>query len=188
MAEIIRGATLDDADQILKIYAHYVENTAVSFEYAVPTLENFRGRMTATLRKYPYLVVAQDEKILGYAYAHEFIGREAYDWSAELTIYLDKDERRRGLGRRLYSALEKILQEMGILNLYACVGWTEREDEFLNHDSAKFHERLGFECVGLFRNCGCKFGRWYDMIWMEKILGEHEENPRAVQFLRDNRK
>ncbi len=185
MSEIIRAATLDDAEHILKIYAYYVKETAVSFEYTVPALENFRGRIAATLRKYPYLVIAQGEKILGYAYAHEFIWREAYDWAAELTIYIDKDERRRGLGRRLYEALEEILRDMGILNLYACVGWTEREDEFLNHDSAKFHERMGFECAGLFRKCGCKFGHWYDMIWMEKLIGEHEENPHAVRFLRE---
>ncbi|MBO4400453.1 MAG: GNAT family N-acetyltransferase [Selenomonadaceae bacterium] len=184
MNEVIRMATIDDAEQILKIYAYYVENTAISFECAVPTLENFRGRIVATLKKYPYLVAERGGKILGYAYAHEFVGRAAYDWSAELTIYLDRNERQRGLGRRLYEALEENLREMGILNLYACIGWTEREDEFLNQNSAKFHEHLGFRRVGLFQNCGRKFGRWYDMIWMEKIIGGHVENPRAVQFRR----
>lgn len=182
----IRAATIDDAAQILQIYAHYVERMAVTFECTVPTLENFRGRIAWISKKYPYLVAERDGRILGYAYAHEFVGREAYAWSAELTIYLDKDERRRGLGRRLYESLEEILREMGILNLYACVGWAEQEDEYLKQDSAKFHERLGFERVGLFRKCGRKFGRWYDMIWMEKIIGEHCESPCAVQFRREN--
>ena len=169
----IRPATLDDAEKILEIYSYYVEKTAISFEWTVPTLENFILRMKRSMKKYPYLVAVRGEKIIGYAYAHEFILREAYKYSSELTIYLDKNFRRQGAGKKLYSELEKILREMGILNLYACIGSLEVADEFLNDDSEIFHKKMGFHFVGRFKKCGYKFGRWYDMIWMEKIIGEH---------------
>lgn len=169
----IRKATLNDAEEILNIYSYYVEKTAVSFECETPTLKNFCERIKKISAKYPYLVAECEKKIVGYAYAHEFIPREAYKYSAELTIYLDKNFRRQGLGKKLYSSLEKILKDMGVLNLYACVGSIEIEDEFLNHDSKNFHEHLGFKIVGKFQKCGYKFNRWYDMIWMEKIIGEH---------------
>lgn len=169
----IRSATLDDAEELLKIYSYYVEKTAISFEWETPTLEIFQKRIERALKKYPYLVAECEGKIIGYAYAHEFILRDAYKYSAELTIYLDKNFRRNGVGRKLYETLEKNLREMGILNLYACIGSVEVEDEFLNHDSEIFHERMGFDFVGRFKNCGYKFNRWYDMIYMEKIIGEH---------------
>ena len=169
----IRSATVDDAEKILKIYSYYVTDTAISFEIKVPTLANFRGRIFRTLKNFPYLVAELDKKIIGYAYAHEFVGREAYKFSAELTIYLDKNFRGLGVGRKLYQELEKILSAQGIKNLYACVGWVDEEDEFLNHNSANFHQHLGFKIVGKFTKCGRKFNRWYDMIWLEKIIGEH---------------
>ena len=169
----IRTAKVDDAAELLKIYSYYVEKTAISFEWKIPTLANFRARITQTLKKFPYLVAEVEGKIVGYAYAHEFVGREAYKFSAELTIYLDKNFLHRGVGRKLYSELEKILRSQGIKNLYACVGWVDEEDEFLNQNSANFHQALGFKIVGKFTKCGNKFNRWYDMIWLEKIIGEH---------------
>ena len=119
---VIRYATLEDAPRLLEIYGWYVENTAISFEYTVPTLEEFRGRIERTLRRYPYLVVEEEGRIMGYCHARPFVGRKAYDWSAELTIYLDHGAKKRGYGRLLYEALEKELSRMGILNLYACIG------------------------------------------------------------------
>lgn len=110
---------------------------------------------------------------MGYTYAGAFIWRPAYDWSAEATIYVAKDARRCGVGRKLYEALERELKSMGILNLYACIGYPEEDDEYLTKNSAQFHEHLGFKLAGRFHKCGRKFGRWYDMIWMEKIIGEH---------------
>ena len=166
----IRLAKVDDAERLLEIYSYYVEKTAISFEIKVPTLANFRGRISRTLKNFPYLVAEFENKIIGYAYAHEFIGREAYKYSAELTIYLDKDARHQGIGRKLYETLEDLLKAQGIFNLYACVGWVEVEDEFLNHNSANFHQQLGFKICGKFTKCGNKFNRWYDMIWLEKIL------------------
>ena len=108
-------------------------------------------------------------------------GRAAYDWSSELTIYLDPNARKGGLGRRLYEELADRLKKMGILNLYACIGYPQVEDEYLTKNSAEFHAHLGFELVGTFHNCGYKFDRWYDMVWMEKIIGEPHAGQPAVK-------
>lgn len=170
----IRTATALDAEDILKIYAPYVKHTAITFEYDVPTIEVFRGRIEKTLEKYPYLVLLEDDKIMGYAYAGPLKERAAYDWSVETSIYTMHGMTGRGYGRRLYEALEESLKAMGILNLYACIGYPIEEDEYLTKNSAEFHKHMGFETIGEFHKCGYKFGRWYNMIWMEKMIGEHE--------------
>ena len=171
--QMIRNATIDDAKRLLEIYAYYVKNTAISFEYDVPSLEEFRNRIAGTLKKYPYLVLEEDGIIQGYAYAGVFKGRAAYEHSCELSIYVDHDAKRRGYGRRLYEALEEGLKAQGIFNLYACIGDPIVEDEYLTRNSEQFHEHLGFAKVGTFHKCGYKFGRWYNMIWMEKLIGDH---------------
>ena len=159
---------------MLSIYAPYVTETAVSYEYEVPSLEEFQRRFDDFTQHYPWLVAEdEDGHIIGYAYAHPFIPRAAYQYSVETTIYLRRDERRRGAGRQLYTTLEERLRGQGVLNMYACVGYVEQEDEYLTHDSIHFHEHMGFHSVGLFRACGRKFNRWYDMVWMEKLIGEH---------------
>jgi phosphinothricin acetyltransferase len=178
----IRSAALSDAERLLEIYAWYVEHTAVSFEYDVPSLAAFRERMEQTLRRWPYLVAERGGRVLGYAYAGPYAARAAYAWSCELSVYLDRAERGRGLGRRLYETLEAALAEMGVQNLYACIAWPEREDEYLTRDSARFHARLGFAEAGHFHRCGCKFGRWYDVVWMEKLIGEHGGDLSPVRF------
>lgn len=99
-----------------------------------------------------------------------------------MTIYLDRNVQKCGLGRKLYEALEERLREMGILNLYACIGYPEEEDAYLNKNSAQFHRHLGYSLVGEFRKCGYKFGRWYNMIWMEKIIGSHKDKQPPVRF------
>jgi len=170
----VRDAVPADAARILEIYAYYVEHTAISFEYETPTLQEFENRMKQTMKKYPYLVIEQDGVIQGYAYAGAVVGRAAYDYSCELTIYLDHAAKKRGFGRKLYEALEERLRQLGFLNLYACIGYPDVEDEYLDKNSAQFHTHLGFETVGTFHNCGYKFGRWYHMIWAEKIIGEHK--------------
>ena len=177
----IRNAKLEDAPRILEIYTYYVENTVITFEYEVPSLEEFENRMRNTMKKYPYIVIERNGRIEGYAYAGPFVGRAAYDWACELTIYLDHNAKKCGLGRKLYEALADRLKTMGILNLYACIGYPKVEDEYLNKNSAQFHEHLGFHLCGTFENCGYKFNRWYDMIWMEKIIGEHKEDQPPVK-------
>lgn len=176
----VRDATLEDAARILEIYSYYVEHTAISFEQETPSQEAFRERMKKTMERYPYLVVVKDGQVAGYAYAGPFVGRAAYDWCCEMTIYLDWNIRRRGMGRKLYEAMEKALREMGILNLYACIGLPEVDDEYLTSNSADFHAHLGYKRVGLFYQCGYKFQRWYHMIWMEKIIGDHQTPQKPV--------
>ena len=170
---LIREATPEDAERLLEIYAYYVTDTAITFEYEVPSVEDFRSRIDATLKQHPYLVLEQDGRILGYAYAGAFVGRAAYSHSCEMTIYLDHMIRGQGFGRILYEALEAKLKQAGILNLYACIGDPLTEDEYLTKNSERFHSHLGYRKVGEFHKCGYKFGRWYNMIWMEKIIGEH---------------
>jgi phosphinothricin acetyltransferase len=170
---VIRLATVEDAPKLLEIYRYYVESTAITYEYDVPSLEEFEKRIENVLKNFPYLVAEQDGTILGYAYASKFHERAAYQWSVEMSIYLDKDQKRNGLGRMLYEELEKRLKDQGILNLYACIGYPEKEDEYLTYDSVRFHEKMGYKLIGEFHKCGKKFDRWYNMVWMEKIIGEH---------------
>ena len=177
----IRNDTLAAAPRILEICAYYVGRTVVTFEYDVPSLAEFEGRMRDIMKKYPYLVIERDGRIEGYAYAHAFVGRAAYDWAAELTISLAHAATRGGLGRVLYEALADRLTARGVLNLSACIGYPQVEDEYLTKLCAQFHEHLGFTLAGTFHNCGYKFGRWYDMIWMEKIIGEPHAGQPAVK-------
>ncbi len=169
----IRNAVTEDVNRLLEIYDYYVRNTAITFEYDMPSPDEFSARMEKTMKRYPYLVIEKDGRIVGYAYAGIFKDRAAYARSCETTIYIDHNERKSGLGRMLYEALEEKLKVMGILNMYACIAYPDTEDEYLTKNSAEFHEHLGFSKVGEFHKCGCKFGRWYNMIWMEKIIGEH---------------
>ena len=172
---IIRSVRIEDAKKLLEIYAPYVRNTAISFEYDVPTVEEFENRIKKITNKYPYLVAEVEGEILGYAYATEFHPRAAYGWCAEMAIYIKQDQRQCGIGRALYEELEIRLTDMGMLNLYACIGYTENEDPYLTKDSVKFHEKMGYHLNGHFTKCGYKFGRWYDMVWMEKFIGKHED-------------
>lgn len=169
----VREATLSDAERILEIYAYYIENTAISFECTVPTIAAFRRRMQTIMQRYPYLVILDDGRVEGYAYASPYKDRAAYAWCCEMSIYLDHRAKKRGLGKRLYAALTNALQAMGIVCMYACIACPDRDDEYLNSNSAEFHAHLGYRKIGEFRHCGYKFGRWYNIVWMEKIIGVH---------------
>lgn len=177
----IRVATPQDAEALLAVYAPYVTDTAITFEYEVPSLTEFRERIRHTLERYPYLVMEQDGEILGYAYAGPFKERAAYDWAVETTIYVKQGMKKQGIGRKLYQALEDILIRQNILNLNACIGYPTVEDEYLTRNSMEFHQHLGYRLVGQFYQCGYKFGRWYDMVWMEKLVGEHGVEPVRVK-------
>ena len=170
---IIRRAASSDAARLLEIYAPYVERTAISFEYDVPTVEEFRARIDKTMARYPWLVLEIDGRPEGYAYAGPFKARAAYDRSCETSIYLSGAAQGQGFGRRLYAQLEDALRSMGMLNMYACIAYPPVPDEYLTANSAGFHAHLGFVTVGHFHQCGFKFGRWYDMVWMEKMIGPH---------------
>ena len=170
---IIREAQEADARELLAIYAPYVEHTAVTFEYDVPSVDEFRHRIEMVQRKYPWLVAEVDGRVVGYAYASTFKARDAYQWAVETSIYVDQNMKRSGIGRQLHEALEQRLKAQGILNMNACISFIEPEDEYLTLDSVRFHEHLGYQTVAHFHQCGKKFNRWYDMIWMEKLIGEH---------------
>jgi hypothetical protein len=178
----IRFAKPEDAKELLKIYAYYVTDTAISFETEVPSEEEFKLRIEEVLKSYPFIVACKDDEILGYAYLHSFVGRKAYELSAETTIYLNPDKKKMGIGKKLYSVLEDIAKEQNITNLYSCIGYVDKEDEYLNNNSVQFHEHIGFRMVGKFENCGHKFGRWYHMVWMEKIIGEHKKIREFIRF------
>ena len=178
----IRFAKPEDAKELLKIYAYYVTDTAISFETEVPSEEEFKLRIEEVLKSYPFIVACKDDEILGYAYLHSFVGRKAYELSAETTIYLNPDKKKMGIGKKLYSVLEDIAKAQNITNLYSCIGYVDKEDEYLNNNSVQFHEHTGFKMVGKFENCGHKFGRWYHMVWMEKIIGEHGEIREFLKF------
>ncbi len=185
---LIRDAVLSDAPRLAEIYRYYVQKTAITFEYDPPAVSAFQSRMERTMERYPYLVAEVDGTVQGYAYAGAFKDRAAYDWSCELSIYLNPHARRNGLGRALYEAMEDRLSKMGMLNLYACIGVPEAEDEYLTMDSVRFHRAMGFATVGTFRNCGYKFGRWYHMVWMEKVIGSHQIPTAPVRWYRQNNK
>lgn len=186
MATVIRFAKIEDAKELLEIYAPYVTDTVITFEYEVPLLEEFENWMRQIMERYPYLVAEEDGVILGYAYAGVFKGRAAYDWAVETTIYIRRDRQKTGVGKKLYSALEKLLAAQNICNLYACIGYPEIEDEYLTKNSAQFHKHLGYRMVGEFYHCGYKFDRWYNMVWMEKILAKCA-NPKPVKWMKNNR-
>lgn len=176
----IRPAVVDDAQKILAIYAPYVIKTAITFEYEVPTLGEFEKRIENTLKRYPYLVAEGNGELLGYAYTGAFHERAAYDRAAEVSIYVREDKKGCGIGSRLYTILEDISRAQHILNLNACIGYPEIEDEYLTKDSVRFHAHMGYSMVGEFHKCGYKFGRWYNMVWMEKMIGEHMDEPESV--------
>ncbi len=177
---IIRIATPEDAAELLEIYIPYITNTAITFEYDIPSVNEFADRMRQTLKRYPYLVAVSEGRLIGYAYASPFKGRAAYDWSVETTIYLRPDCKGKGYGKKLYYALEDILKKQNFINLNACIAYASVEDEHLSNTSALFHEHLGYKKVAHFTKCGYKFGTWYDMIWMEKLLADHPAHPMPV--------
>lgn len=179
----IRLAEKKDAHNLLEIYSYYVKNTAISFEYEVPTEEEFGNRIVKISERYPFLVGELDTQIVGYAYANAFRERKAYDWAVESSIYVDKNYRGMGIGRQLYEELEDCVRSQGIVNMNACIAVPEVPDEYLTNDSELFHECLGFYKVGQLNNCGYKFHRWYHIIYMEKMIGAHlDRQPPMKKF------
>lgn len=167
---VIRPAAPEDAGALGRIYGWYVENTAITFEYTAPTEQAFAERIRSIGQKYPYLVAQRGENILGYAYATAYIARAACDWSCEVSIYLAPEATKQGVGRMLYERLEQLLKAMGIVNMYASIACGQADDPYVSENSADFHKHMGFAPVGIFCNCGYKFGRWYHLQWMEKTL------------------
>lgn len=159
----IRFAKMEDLTQILAIYAPYVEETAVSFEYIVPTMEVFAARFQNITAQYPWLVWEEAGEVLGYAYGSAPFERAAFSWCAESSIYLRRDCRGRGIGKELQLALEALLKMQGYQLLYALVTTD-------NPASIAFHKALGFTHLAEFPGCGWKLDAWHGLVWLEKRL------------------
>lgn len=170
----IRSARPEDASEILKIYEPYIKKTTITFEYEVPSSEEFRSRMTGIIGAYPYLVCEADGKILAYAYAHRFHERAAYQWDAELSVYVEEEHTGLGMGKALYYALMEILKLQNVKNVYALVTSPNERSEAL-------HLGMGFRLEGLNRETGYKMGKWLDVSCFVKNIGTHECDPEGIK-------
>ena len=174
----IRQATVQDVPQILEIYAHYIENTAISFEYTVPGIREFTQRFLGITERFAWLVWEEDGKILGYAYGSLPFERAAYQWCAEASIYLRPEAQGKGIGKKLYAALEEILQQQGYKKVYAIITTA-------NEPSIAFHKAVGYRLTATMPDCGYKFGKWYGTVWMEKELNNWAVPPREPVCAQD---
>ncbi|MEN6596122.1 MAG: N-acetyltransferase family protein [Clostridiaceae bacterium] len=172
----IRRARESDAEELLAIYAPYVTDTPVTFEYEVPSLAEFTGRIRSVSADYPYLVCERGGKIAGYAYAHRYKERAAYQWDAELSVYLEGGSRGRGLGKSFYTALMELLPLQNVKNVYGCVLCP-------NESSERLHDSLGFSRVGVFRSTGYKCGAWRDVVWFEKQIAPYDSEPEPFRSI-----
>lgn len=162
----IRAYQAEDVPVIRRIYEHYIA-TSVTFEYALPSAESLEKRLAEIAQNYPVLVCVVDGQVCGYAYAHALGERAAFQWSAELSVYLHPQFAGRGLGGLLYDDLLRCLQAQGIRSAFACVTSP-------NPASEKFHAKMGFALAGRLHRAGFKNGRWHDILWFEKLLGPYD--------------
>ncbi len=170
---MIRFAVRADVPRLLEIYAPYILKTCITFEYDVPSIEEFTERFDRITEKYPWLVWEENGKILGYAYGDMAFVRAAYAWDADMSIYLDESVRGKGIGTKLYDALEKRLTDLGYHTLYAIITAE-------NAASVRFHEKCGYRLEGTLRQSGWKFGAWHDVYWYAKRVRpavNPEQNP-----------
>jgi len=172
-----RFVTPEDVPALLDIYAQYMDTT-ITFEYVLPSHGEFLRRIEEYTKVFPYIVAEEDGRILGYAYAHYAFERAAYQWDAEMTVYLDKDHRAAGLGKRMYSAILEMLRMQGVKIAYGLVTSP-------NEASDALHLSLGFEKLVTFPNTGYKCSRWVGCTWYGKNLGEFEASPRPVIALKE---
>ncbi|MBP3672253.1 MAG: N-acetyltransferase [Oscillospiraceae bacterium] len=179
---MIRIAEERDVPEMLAIYAPYILTTTATFEYDVPSYEEFLRRLRSITERFPWLVWEEDGVILGYAYGSAPFERAAYSWCSEASVYLRPEAQGKGIGRKLYTALEGILTYQGYRVVYAII--TSE-----NAASVAFHSKMGYKTDVNFQNCGYKFGRWLGVIWMEKRLNPVENTsnfPETWQSIRQN--
>ncbi|HVH31063.1 MAG TPA: arsinothricin resistance N-acetyltransferase ArsN1 family B [bacterium] len=178
MGVIIRLATGNDATGILAIYAPIVRETAISFEVTPPDVNQMRQRIENTLGRFPWLVCVDGGQILGYAYASPHRERAAYQWSVDVSVYVDAQARRSGVGRSLYTSLLNLLDVQGFYNAYAGINLP-------NPASVGLHEAVGFRLVGIYRSVGYKLGRWHDVGWWHRVVrAPHVPPDPPVEFAR----
>lgn len=164
-----------DSAAILALYAPYIEKTAITFETQVPSPESFAQRVKDIADAFPYLLLEIDGELAGYAYAHRQAERAAFDWNAELSIYLKEGFTGKGLGRPLYSLLEELLTMQGYVNFFGVITAS-------NTGSVAMHAKMGYRVVGLHEKTGWKFGQWHDTVWLHKRVQEGE--PKTIAPVR----
>lgn len=179
----IRVAQPDDAQAILDIYAPYIRDTVITFTSKIPTISEISNKMTSIKERYPYLVCAIDDCVVGFAYAGSVRPHEAYIWNSELSIYVDPKYHGRGIATALYTALLSILKAQGFCNLYAVI-------TLPNDASIALHKHFGFTELGVHEACGYKLGAWRDVLWMiHRIQGCADPElgpPRTLESLNQN--
>ena len=169
---LIRPSTEQDLPAITRIYGHHVLHGTGTFETTPPTLEEMTARRADVLSKgLPWLVVEEAGQLLGFAYGNWFKPRPAYRFSVEDSIYLAPEAAGKGLGRALLAELLTTLERSGIRKVMAVIGDSD------NAGSIGVHKALGFEQVGVVRACGWKFGRWLDIVMMQRAIGEGDRTP-----------
>lgn len=166
MNMIIRPVRKTDAVDILEIYTPYITDTVITFETAIPSLEEFINRIENIKKQYPYLVCEIDGKVVGYAYASKHRERAAYKYSVDVSVYVAPKYHRQGIGKALYTQLFKVLKAYNYYTAYASI-------TLPNEKSIGLHKAFGFTEIGVFHNAGYKKGRWLDVIWLEKPLKEY---------------
>ncbi len=171
----IRLVKPEDAAEILGIYSPYIENTVITFEYEVPSLEAFRTRITQICHYYPYLVCQVAGRIVGYAYASRFRERAAFQWDVEASIYLHPDAQGKGIAKRLYHALFEILSLQKFCNVYSYICYP-------NEKSIGLHEHFGFTECARYENAGYKHNDWRTLVCLTKQLNlpAHPETPLGI--------
>ncbi len=170
MSERIRLAIQEDAAAILSIYEPYIENTAITFETEKVSVEDFKGRMAKIQVQFPWLVYEVDGRVAGYAYASYYRERAAYAWDCECSVYISGEAHRKGIATKLYEELFARLREQGYRNVYAFITYP--------HDSSvELHRKFGFREVGIFYKTGYKLGTWWDLMVMEKAIGDFRQEP-----------
>jgi len=175
MMKIRFAAPALDAAALLEIYRPYIEKTAITFETAAPDVKAYEQRIADIAVQFPYLVLEKDEEIIGYAYAHKQAERAAFDWNAELSIYLREGFAGRGIGRPLYALLETLLAMQGYVNFYGIITGS-------NAGSIAMHEKMGYKKIAVHEKTGWKFDAWHDTVWMHKRV--HEGAPEAIVSVR----
>jgi L-amino acid N-acyltransferase YncA len=173
---LIRLATPADACAVQSIYAPIVQRTPISFELEPPSVDEMRQRIAKTLAHFPWLVFAQDDEIAGYVYASRHRDRAAYQWSVDVSAYVQEAWRGRGVGRALYRALFALLRAQGYYNAYAGIALP-------NAASVALHEAMGMRPVGVYAHVGYKFGKWHDVGWWQGELQPPAAEPAAPRAI-----
>lgn len=168
----LRLATASDVPALLDIYAAYIQ-TPITFEYSLPSPEEFAQRVAEVQARYPYLVAEEEGNILGYAYAHPERPRAAYQWNAELSIYLNPAVVGKGLGSILCQTLLDLLRLQGVRTAYSVV-------TVPNPASEGLHAAFGFQRIGLHEKTGYKNGSWHDTAWFGKNIAAYTVDPAPI--------